>query len=123
MTEKTNGKLPLDGMSTISPHSEWRVYPFKRILELYNPNSNMDQSDNAARQIYYHWNEIDQSMAELYMNVVKGSQMSGQMKIFPWQDDKVAKLVFGLAGPIFKHIHEYRKKGSDHLYSCFPVTK
>jgi len=122
MTRNTGGKLPLDGRSVLHVAGDWRVYPFKQMVK-YVPSSSNDQGKKAAQKIYTAWNQIDQCMAELQRNAVTGHPIYGMGKVFPWQHDKAAKTVFGLAAPIFKHIHNLRKKGSGHLYSCFPVTK
>lgn len=122
MTKHTQGKLPLNGQSMTSPHGEWRVYPFKELVKAV-PSSLNDPARTAAQHLYNSWDQIDQSMADLYKNVSQGQLVAGMAKWLPWQDEKAAKTVFGLAAPILKHIHKLRKTDSGHLYSCFPVTK
>lgn len=125
MSEHTNARLPLDGTSRCSPHYRWRVYPFKDIANAsrISLNAGGNVSLGVAQDFRRHWNEIDQSLGDLYRNIGRGSGAVSAQKLFPWSASDAQKKVFGLAVPVFAHIHEYRQAGSRHLYSCFPVTK
>jgi hypothetical protein len=112
MTSATGGRMPFDGH--VSPHGKWRLFPFKRLAQLYG-NADTGLKDSELKVHLLHIDgEIFHTFADIDSELARNGLALGELNKFY----KGGSKMYGLAEPFLHHLIKLQKS-SDHLYSAY----
>lgn len=112
MMATTKGKLPFDGY--IHPHGEWRIYPFRDLVQKFAHKSLDDCGPEMQIVLEFHHTQIANTFHDINRELNKADPLLAELNKFY----KGASSMYGLGEPFLEHLKKLQDT-KDHLYSAF----